>query len=295
MSERTTENAGPHAVVLGARSSRMEMVRRYFGVRPATFGDAIRFIVATLLVGIEVTVSLGQRRRPLGHFLLGTAPVQFRYQNLHYRVRPRTEDIAVVLQTHELPVAGWFQPTRGQRVVDVGAHIGSYTVRAAAAGAQVVAIEPDAQTFAILERNVRENGFSAVRLLRLAVSDREEKRALFVPSGYFGRASFVHGSAIGREDVLCDTLDHLIPESEFPRVDWLKIDVEGFEVHALEGASALLGRTERIILEVEHPNRIRAEDLLVRRHGFQIVASAGDRDFDYLLLQRSQSPVAPPA
>lgn len=284
--ERVAEHAGRRTVTLGSRSSRVEMVRRYLGVRPATFGDAIRFLTAAVLVGIEVTVSLGRKRRTLGHFLLGTAPVRFRYQDLHYRVRPRTEDIAVVLQTHELPVAGWFQPTRGQRVVDVGAHIGSYTVRAAAAGAQVVAIEPDGQTFAILEWNVRANGFSDVRLLHLAVSDRAETRALFVPSGYFGRASFVHGSAVGREDVECDTLDHLIPESEFPRIDWLKVDVEGFEVHALEGASRLLDRTERIILEVEHPNRIRAEDLLVRRHGFRVVARVGDREFDYLLLQR---------
>jgi len=50
-------------------------------------------------------------------------------------------------------------------VVDVGAHIGRFSLAAARAGASVVAVEPNPETFSVLAVNVGLNGFRNVRLV----------------------------------------------------------------------------------------------------------------------------------
>jgi hypothetical protein len=59
----------------------------------------------------------------------------------------------------------------GDLFVDVGANVGSYTIWAAELGAEVIALEPAQDTFALLAENVALNGY-LVQLIRAAAGDR---------------------------------------------------------------------------------------------------------------------------
>src|SRR5215471_2044376 len=64
-----------------------------------------------------------------------------------------------------------FVPRVGQTVVDVGAQVGFYTIRAAwAVGptGRVFSLEPDPVTFLLLEANIRDNGLQNVRAINAA-------------------------------------------------------------------------------------------------------------------------------
>ncbi|MFN8010162.1 MAG: FkbM family methyltransferase [Holophagaceae bacterium] len=136
----------------------------------------------------------------------------------------------------------------GDLFMDVGANVGSYTVLAAAAGAEVVAFEPVPSTFRWLEDNVRLN----------RLEDRVSARNLGL-SRAAGRLAFTAG---------LDTVNHVLrPGEEAEAVEVavstldaelsgrapaaLKIDVEGFELPVLDGGDATLASPslKAVILE----------------------------------------------
>jgi len=143
----------------------------------------------------------------------------------------------------------------GDVVVDVGAHIGLYTIAIASrlgSDGQIYAFEPDPYNLQLLRRHVELNGVGArASVFPYAVSDRDG-----LLSFVGGRHSQSHAELAPSESstqVPTVTLDATFPSE---RVDLLKIDVEGFEVHVLRGATNLLGDARRgprtIFIEV-HP------------------------------------------
>jgi FkbM family methyltransferase len=140
----------------------------------------------------------------------------------------------------------------GDTIVDVGAHVGLYSIafaRRAGCEGRVHAFEPDPANFARLEAQCRINGVAdRVSLYPTAVSDT------------LGRVGFVtgHGSEshIGADEsqtVNCVRLDAIFAGRP---VDLVKIDVEGFEEAVLRGAAELLtdqARAPRLIAIEVHP------------------------------------------
>jgi FkbM family methyltransferase len=64
----------------------------------------------------------------------------------------------------------WFLNSirRGQLIVDLGAYVGGYSVRASKLGAEVISIEPDKKNFSILRRNIELNKCSTIHVINLA-------------------------------------------------------------------------------------------------------------------------------
>src|SRR5919197_129327 len=79
-----------------------------------------------------------------------------------------------------------FTPKEGDIVVDVGAHIGPYTIIASkriGSGGKVVSIEADPDNFDLLNRNIQLNKLSNVMALNYAVYSEEKILKLYLPSG----------------------------------------------------------------------------------------------------------------
>ena len=132
-------------------------------------------------------------------------------------------------------------------VVDVGANIGWYTLRAARRAKKVYAFEPEPTNYELLQKAVRANGFSNVELEKLIVGDTDGETDLFL-SIDAGRHSTVRKS--GRKiTVKCTTLDSFLPTQT---IDVLKVDVEGAESRVLAGADEGIkgGRIRNIIMEL---------------------------------------------
>jgi len=150
--------------------------------------------------------------------------------------------------------------------VDVGAYIGSYTLRAARRCEKVYSFEPNPYSFRLLEMNVRDNNFSNVELYNLALgSDFGEARLKIS----------LAGSSIsdeGEYKVKVIPLDSL----RLKRVDLMKVDVEGYEVNVLKGPESTLDVTDEVIIEVWEKNMKEVEEIM-RQHGFRVL----DKDLTY--------------
>jgi len=67
--------------------------------------------------------------------------------------------------------------------------------------------------------------------------------------------------------VQCDTLDNILAEYE---VNVLKMDIEGAEVMALEGASSVLKRLRKIVVEIHGDNLATVQSILME-NGFEVI------------------------
>jgi FkbM family methyltransferase len=137
----------------------------------------------------------------------------------------------------------------GSLFVDVGAHVGYYSVLAARAGADVIAVEPDPYNYAALRKNV--HGLQ-VDAHPAAVADAVG-RASFHPSGSTtGSSLFARRDIplLRSIDVPTTTVDALVA-GRLDRPIVLKLDVEGAEPLALAGAVDVLTRSERLAVIAE--------------------------------------------
>lgn len=137
-------------------------------------------------------------------------------------------------------------PDDGGSLFDVGAHVGLVCLQVAARrpGAAVHAFEPNAVSAARLRRNVALNPGLDVRVSEVAVGDRgrEVQLAWAADETDLAGARVVGerppGASVARLPMI--TLDAYAREHGIARVDVLKLDVEGGELAAIAGASALL-------------------------------------------------------
>lgn len=126
-------------------------------------------------------------------------------------------------------------------VIDVGAHLGTFTRIALQRGArQVVAIEPDPVNAACFSRTFADEiADHRVRLVEAAAW--HSPGTLEFEVGGASQTGHVAGSHTAKSvAVRAVTLDGLVDELELGRVDFIKMDIEGAERHALAGAAKLL-------------------------------------------------------
>src|SRR2546425_5251818 len=164
-------------------------IRSYMGLRPRTFRDGVR-LYAAYGASILLRILAPSRFGSVGSWVRGNRNLGVSVDGVRFDVRPRTNDLDLISSKHEPLVTRSFQVAAGDVVVDVGAHIGRYALRAATKASQVIAVEPDPSNFSLLERNVRLNGFSNVVLVPHALSSVPGTRALWLAaSGNTGTSS----------------------------------------------------------------------------------------------------------
>ncbi|HEV7920072.1 MAG TPA: FkbM family methyltransferase, partial [Thermoanaerobaculia bacterium] len=130
--------------------------------------------------------------------------------------------------------------------VDVGANVGLYTCLARAAGKQVIAIEPHRMNVQLLFRSIEANGWDDVEVWPVGVAAEAGVMTLY--GGATG-ASLVRGwagvSDAFRQTIPVTTLDTLLARRFDGARLFVKMDIEGAELPALQGANALLQRTPK--------------------------------------------------
>jgi len=181
----------------------------------------------------------------------------------------KNKDDFKTMTFHEDDILNYhFTPKEGDIVVDVGAHIGPYTIIASkrvGSGGKLVAIEADSRNFDILNRNIQLNKLSNVLALNYAAYSEEKKIKLYLPSSGEESPSYTKYNTImsdrSRDDekfveVKANTLDWLLLSSRIKQeeVNWIKIDVEGAEYEVLKGAKDILSKSSNITLLIEIHN-----------------------------------------
>jgi FkbM family methyltransferase len=142
----------------------------------------------------------------------------------------------------------------GDVVVDVGAHIGYYTLlaaRAAGPEGQVLAFEPERENYALLTANVAANGYANVSALNKAVMAESGTQPLFVSSENAGdHHLYAGGDDRPSYDVEAVSLDDFFAERP-KAVDVIKMDVQGSEPFVLQGMRELLQANDSMLLFTE--------------------------------------------
>jgi FkbM family methyltransferase len=156
------------------------------------------------------------------------------------------------------PVASWFldhgsidEPVQrafsglvepGMHVLDLGCHLGTFSLAAAALGASVLAVDAAASHVELLNAAAARNGFSQLHAIQRAISDSQ------TPIAFVERS--IHGHVLLADDldrshsieVETATVDALLDERGWDDVDLIKMDIEGMEMAALTGMRRLFGR-----------------------------------------------------
>ncbi len=220
----------------------------------------------------------------------GTRIVTFRHAGSRFRLRPA--GLSRLL---------WAEPKRaldgerfvsrflrlGETMVDVGANIGVHALaasRVVGGRGRVLAIEAHPETFRALEDNIRLNGTQNLTAVCSAAGPSPGRvRFSNRPDDDWNQVD-----AAGSLEVEQRTLDEI--GSELGAVALMKIDVEGYELPCLRGASALLARTQCVMLEywTEHTRHFgyRLVDLVEFMRGCDFSA--------HVLVEEGAGVAAPP-
>jgi FkbM family methyltransferase len=133
-------------------------------------------------------------------------------------------------------------------VIDVGSNIGITTTILSrfVSNGHVISIEPNPEVFNILELNIKQNDLKNVRPLQIALTDSQGEVA-FNPDSAFGHLLLQDNQNFGGISVEATTLDLLVESLDLPKVDLIKIDVEGFEPNVIAGAQKTIARFQPMI------------------------------------------------
>jgi FkbM family methyltransferase len=166
---------------------------------------------------------------------------------LVWALRDETRD-DLVLRAHEPGLLGHLDSPRKGCFVDVGAHVGKYTLRLAREYEIVHAVEPIPSNLAGLEINLGQNPHlrARVEIHPFAAWSTDNHRIIISDDGPYSSHHRGNASLI----VQTRRLDSLVSE----RVDLVKIDVEGAEAAVLEGMTRILARDRpKLVIEMhEH-------------------------------------------
>ena len=177
-----------------------------------------------------------------------------------------------------LYVCGSFEPNEfafldrvlkpGMVFVDVGANDGYYTLFAArrvGPTGRVIAAEPSSRERAHLQRNLGRNGLDNVTVVPAAIGSASGLADLHlahgVHAGHNTLGSFAHDDVVraSLERVAIEPLDSVIERLALPRVDFVKIDVEGAEARVISGAATVLSTLRPVMLIEVNDKALRAQ------------------------------------
>jgi FkbM family methyltransferase len=191
------------------------------------------------------------------------ALVRPRYRVNWIRGRCTTEGLVWYLRgtnfppTHEDWLRSLIHPFEGELFVDVGAHIGTWAIRATRTFRQVVAFEPNVETNRILRTTVKMNGLSNISVFSAALSNTRGERVMSTKSRMSRRR-----------------LEHRVPvrtlDSFKLKPSLLKIDTEGDEFPVLQGAEETLKRRPNVLVETHSPRSLCDTRDCLEAHGYSI-------------------------
>jgi len=170
---------------------------------------------------------------------------------------------------------------------DFGAHFGIYTVGLAMEvgnKGQVAAFEPNPVSFRRLERHIRMNNFTNVKLFNVGVSDKVSQVNLIVSSRKGTNLSHLQDEDEVIDKNACkvpvNTIppDLLVEKGELKLPDLIKVDVQGHGKEALKGSIISIEKKLPIILFSSHSKReLEGTRELLKPFGYEVFDVEGNQ------------------
>jgi FkbM family methyltransferase len=145
---------------------------------------------------------------------------------------------------------------KGGNFIDIGANLGYFTcllAKLAGPSGRVIAIEPEPANLALLKTNVAANGLEqVVKIFPVALGATEGTATLnLYKNSNRGRHSLLSTGSGEQVMVPLTTLDALVDKSLLSgaAIDFVKMDVEGYEPYVMQGAPQTLDRVRYMNME----------------------------------------------
>lgn len=147
------------------------------------------------------------------------------------------------------------KPSHNGIIIDVGAHIGIYSIYASSCAEKVIAIEPETINFNHLITNTQSYG--NIYPLKIALGEKNCEMKLFLHAS-LGHSLLFPSNQF--EEILVRKLDDLIEELELHKVDLIKINAEGYELKILKGSEKTIGKFKpKLIIGIHHYEKEKQE------------------------------------
>jgi FkbM family methyltransferase len=172
-------------------------------------------------------------------------------------------------------------PPRPIRVLDIGAHIGAFTIwlHRQHGVHEAFCFEPDSDSFSLCQFNLQQNGCNGVRPYQQAIGGSTRESEIWMDTVTHARSTLhkrVTSSAPQYSNVQVIALNEWLEEVQ-GNFDLLKMDCEGSEWEILDAAPAAFTRFSIIVAEIHaDPNGKRTINdfaIALSQHGFKTVSS----------------------
>jgi FkbM family methyltransferase len=205
-------------------------------------------------------------------------------KGLKFFTRKNSMDIAHVSNLYEEETTKFLINLKPKFFIDVGAHIGRFSLLLAKEGAEVYAYEPGKDNYNQLRKNIEYNNLSSkITSIEKACSDKEGKTILYLVQQNEGQNTLEKTAGAKEENIVSDKLDNLISTNKKIVPEVIKIDVEGFELNVLKGAKQILSRYNPILI-VEVLDKEKGLEIknFLEPFGFFLNKILDDRNFIYI-------------
>ena len=194
---------------------------------------------------------------------------------LKVKLRSGTSDRNVVndvlIQNFYTPKG--FEIKSKDTVIDIGAHIGTFSLFASRFAKSIYAFEPLASNFDILKENIKINGFHNIEAYNVAVADQTGMRDLFVVQGNAAANSLYLETEL-KTKIKTISLDDIVNQNKILQIDYLKLDCEGAEYDILMKCSSdVLSKIKTIGMEchdIDKSRNLSSIKEFLERKGFRV-------------------------
>ena len=139
---------------------------------------------------------------------------------------------------------------------------------------KIIAFEPSEYYRNMLKKNIKINQYSNVYTYESALFDQDCKNQFRLPTGTVVISDEVQDTTIS---IKCEKLDTVVGELCLPRIDFVKIDIEGGEMNCLLGMEEVISRFKPKLINEVHSNLLQqfnytANDIMrfLESHSYKI-------------------------
>ncbi len=189
-------------------------------------------------------------------------------------------------------------------IVDVGAHIGLFSlyVRALNADVKIVALEPEEANFELLQKNIKDNKLTKIKNLQIALGGRSETGNLVISSDSHNHR-LEHAPASTTQEAKQEkantqiaqihSLRDFLDQEKIKKVSLLKLDIEGGEYDIFSACMpADFARIKNIIMEYHNYGGFNYKEIenQLRENGFgvQIFPSKFDKKMGFIFAKNKR-------
>lgn len=197
-------------------------------------------------------------------------------KNIQFKIRPNTIDAFVVFDNFHLKEylrESEIKPN--DIIVDIGAHIGSFSIFCSQYADKVISYEASPLNFKLLKENIRLNSIKNINANNTAIFSKKGRINFVLDKGNTGGNSFYLKSQKKKLKIDAIPLSQIFKDRKIKKIDFLKMDVEGAEYEIILNSSGeTLNKIKKIALEYHDylPTNHNVQQLktFLEKNGFKV-------------------------